>query len=111
MRADPVAYKRRQMFQSAKQRARMYGWPFAITLDDIPAPEECPALGIKLNWASSGKPTDASPSLDRTNGDLGYVQGNIAVISFLANSMKQNASAEQIARLAKYVKDALTCSK
>lgn len=33
-----------------------------------------------------------SPTLDKLNPTLGYVKGNVAIISHLANSMKQNVT-------------------
>lgn len=45
-----------------------------------------------------------SPTLDRIVPEKGYVLGNIAVISHKANAIKQNATAEEILRVAIWLK-------
>lgn len=90
------------MWNSAKRRASMKGLPFTITVADIVIPDVCPVLGLPFEH-NVGCPKDNSPSLDRIDPALGYVPGNIAVISFLANKVKQTATSEQIRRVADYV--------
>lgn len=69
--------------------------PFNLTPEDIisviPKDRLCPALGIPLNWSSRGGISRNSPSIDRIVPSLGYIAGNIAIISHKANSMKQDA--------------------
>src|ERR1700756_2373788 len=75
-----------RMWAGAKERAKYKGLPFTITRADIVVPEYCPVFGFKLAvqpGARSGG--DASPSLDAIIPALGYVPGNIQVISKLAN--------------------------
>lgn len=43
--------------------------------------------------------SDASPTLDRIHPDIGYVPGNVMVISAKANRMKNNASLEELKAL------------
>jgi hypothetical protein len=43
---------------------------------------------------------DSSPSLDRFYPERGYVAGNCFVISSLANRIKNNATAPQVAQVA-----------
>ena len=88
------------MCTSAKKRARKLGVGFEITASDIRAiwPEDgkCPILGLELTLNTGKGPHDQSPSLDRLNPERGYVVGNIAVISYLANRIKQNVTDPQI---------------
>lgn len=86
---------RRAMVQQAKRRAVWKGLPFDILFNDILVPEVCPVLGIPIR-VQGGKVSDNSPSIDRINGDLGYVRGNVRVISFRANSLKSNATPEEL---------------
>lgn len=67
-------------------------------------PEFCPVLGMKLECnAGTGHAKQNSPSLDKVIPELGYVKGNVQVISYLANVMKHDATPEQMLRFAKWV--------
>lgn len=96
--ADP----RRGMLAGAKRRAKAYGVPFDLVLEDIVVPTLCPVLGIPLS-IGGGKTHAGSPSLDRIKPDLGYIPGNVAVISHRANVIKQNATAEELRAVALWV--------
>lgn len=91
------------IFTGARKRARESGVPFALTVHDIVIPEFCPALGIRLE-RGSGRTTDASPTLDRLDPSLGYVPGNVSVISLKANRMKSNGTLEEIEALAAWMR-------
>lgn len=78
--------------------------PFAITIDDIEVPLRCPALGIELRVADRAYHDACSPSLDRVIPALGYVPGNVQVISFRANEIKNSATAEELEMIAAYVR-------
>lgn len=90
------------LFHLARQRARAQGLAFGLTLEDIVIPAVCPALGIPLTVGDAVQ-HDRSPSLDRLRPDLGYVSGNVAVISLLANRMKQNADSAQVRAVAQWL--------
>jgi len=55
----------------------------------------CPILGIPL-IPGIGAQSPNSPSLDRIIPSLGYVKGNIAVISYRANAMKNDATIDEL---------------
>ena len=44
----------------------------------------------------NGKIGDTSPTLDKIIPERGYVKGNVQVISHKANSMKRNASLDEL---------------
>lgn len=90
------------LFQLARQRAKRKGLPFAITVADIIVPEFCPVLGVKLE-IGTGCMQRCSPTLDRVIPELGYVPGNVAVISLRANTMKQDATAAELRVLADWI--------
>jgi hypothetical protein len=94
-----IANQEKYLVQNARARAKKYGVVFDISADDIHIPEVCPYLGIKLEPFSEW----ASPSLDKINPALGYVKGNIQVISNLANTMKSSANVEQLVLFAENV--------
>lgn len=87
-----------RMCKKARARAKEQGIPFAITSKDIVIPECCPVLGIPL-FFTPGKLTDNTPTLDRIVPSLGYVKGNIAVLSCRANRLKQDATVEDVLKL------------
>lgn len=74
-----------------RSRARHIGVPFDLTADDLVIPETCPVLGCELRWDAGGR-TDQTPTVDRIDPTKGYVRGNVAVISWLANRLKSNCS-------------------
>lgn len=90
---------------TAKHRAKRRGLPFGIRSEDLSVPEFCPVLGLRLETATGGNPKLNSPSLDRIVPELGYVVGNVQVISHQANTMKSGASKEELLRFAKWVLD------
>jgi len=61
-------------------------------------------LGIKLHKAV-GVFAHHSPSLDRVVPNLGYVKGNVHVISWRANSLKKNATIEELEKIIQYMKE------
>lgn len=84
------------LHQAAKARAKKLDLPFNLTVDDVksawPIDNCCPVFGTTLANLSDakGKVREDSPSIDRRNPALGYVVGNIAIISMRANYMKSN---------------------
>jgi len=91
------------MIRSIKARAKRLNIPFAITKDDIQIPKICPVLGIELKLGVGGvKPW--SPSVDRIIPSLGYIKGNISVISWRANELKHNASIEELEKVLIYMR-------
>ena len=88
-----------RMLESAKRRAKNKGLPFNIEISDIIIPERCPLLDIPLQDCK-GAAGDSSPSLDRLLPHLGYVKGNIIVISHRANQIKNCASVDELMMIA-----------
>lgn len=84
------------MLSSAKARAKEFGLQFNIDIFDIIVPNICPVLGIELS--TSGHKNN-SPSLDRIFPEYGYTKGNVRVISWRANWIKNNATPDEIEKL------------
>ena len=87
------------MFIEAKCRARDNNLPFDIEITDIEIPEICPLLGTPIELDHT-KAHDNSPTLDKLIPHLGYVKGNILVISNRANRIKNNATVDELMLLA-----------
>jgi len=94
-----VAKKEKQMLMHARARAKKRGLEFNIEESDIIIPQFCPILGIELKRDNT-MPQWNSPSLDRLDSTKGYVKGNIWVISWRANMMKNDASKEELLKFA-----------
>jgi len=69
-------------------------------LEDIVIPEYCPYLKIKLD---SFGVADFCPSIDRIDSTKGYVKGNIEIISFQANRMKNTATVPELLTFARSI--------
>ena len=122
-RSDICSFKK--WFINKKTNAKINGVEFTIEPEDIPGvkirekitidrrgrkhtsweaieyPQVCTVLGIKLDWGMNGL-TDNSPSLDRDNNKLGYIKGNVMIMSNLANKMKSSATPEQLKQFSRY---------
>src|SRR5258707_4659198 len=91
------------LFAAARRRAGEDDLPFNLQLEDIVVPVRCPVLGIDL-IRGKGAVHDCSPTLDRIIPELGYVRGNIFVMSAKANRIKSNATAEEVLQVAIWLK-------
>jgi hypothetical protein len=92
-----------RLLESAKSRAKARGLPFEITEADIVIPDVCPIDGLPLERSNPKGPNPRSPSLDCVVPELGYVRGNIAVISFHWNRLKCTMTAADLRRLLAYI--------
>lgn len=95
----------RRTLSHIKSRAKKENIPFDLTLSYAVSivTENCPALGFKLSWAKRNGRQRNSPSLDKINPELGYVEGNVMWLSNMANTMKQDASKEQLKKFADWI--------
>lgn len=99
-------HAREHLLTEAKSRAKHNGIPFTVTIDDVTWPTHCPVLGIELVYvrgAGTGHRTN-SASLDRRINALGYVQGNVFVISHRANRLKSDATVAELEAILSYAK-------
>jgi hypothetical protein len=88
----------------ARQRAKKSGIPFSITEKDFKIGTMCPVLGVPYETGKDHIPHPHAPSLDRIDPALGYVPGNVVVISRMANTIKHDASFEQIGKVYRWLK-------
>lgn len=110
---SPEAYHHRKLnntLWNCKWRAKELDIPFTITIDDLielyPKDNRCPVLGTLMEWGDSNGGRSTSPSLDRIRPELGYVKGNVCFISSRANTIKYNATTDELFRVANYMKEA-----
>jgi hypothetical protein len=90
----------RYLWHCAKARAKKFGIPFDLTVEDIVVPERCPVFNKPMKQRTG----PWSPSLDRINPKGGYLKGNVAVICRRANQIKSDATRAEILRVARWLK-------
>jgi len=86
-------------------KAKRLGIPFNIEPSNIEPPEFCPALGIRLTRGRSSQQDGSSPSVDRLIPELGYVKGNVIVVSNRANRIKNDATPLELRQVADFYAD------
>ena len=89
------------LFRGAKQRAKKKNIQFNLTkeyLESIwPKDGKCPISGIILDLYSN-KHNVNSPTIDRIIPEIGYLPGNVAIISRQMNTIKQNITDPNVFR-------------
>lgn len=85
-----------------RSRCARLGIPFDLTCDYVrslmPPGMICPVLGVRMLLSSeSGRRVDRA-SIDRIRPELGYIRGNVAMISVAANTIKGNHTDPSIFR-------------
>ena len=103
------------MLRRVRSRAIRSGLAFSITEADLlvdgKVPIICPVFGTPLVYTGGngtpGKFRPETASLDRIDNSLGYVPGNVMIISFRANRVKQDATLKEIQQIASYMWDHL----
>lgn len=101
--------KSKLVYEANKRNEERFGVSrdMRLRVVDIDWPSQCPALGSELDYTTPfGGRADILlhnlPSLDRLDNAQPYVRGNVFVISLRANQIKNNASAEELRRVADY---------
>jgi len=104
VRADEFYQIIREKFR--RKKASNYKHEWNIEFNDLSFPTHCPILGIELNYSASYR-SDDSPSFDRIDSSKGYVKGNVAIMSWRANRIKNDGTAEEHQRIADFIKAVL----
>ncbi len=90
----------------AVQRARAKGMEADSTfLKAMPCPPHCPILGTPIAFSrkTGQRPADNTASFDRLDSTKGYIPGNVQVISRRANTMKSDATPEELLKFADWI--------
>ena len=90
---------------SLRTRALSKGVPFDISVEYLAGitPDKCPVFDTSFSFINNGKMTSDSPSVDRLRPELGYIEGNVRVISVKANNIKSAYTAADVARVAEWM--------
>jgi hypothetical protein len=89
-------------FVTKKNAALQAGLLFTLEFGDLVWPDVCPVLGIPLDYTASGR-SENSVSFDQIDPGKGYVPGNVMVMSWRANRIKNDGSAEEHRRIAEFM--------
>lgn len=105
-----LGYIKTKTLVSIRNRTRRRGYETDLEISDLPILGfKCPILGVAYTFTN--KWTPASPSIDKFNPNLPYMKkykDNLFYISYRANSLKSNASAEEIQKILSYMKDSVS---
>ncbi len=97
-------YKR--LLHAAKNRAIKNNIPFSITEEDLTKITHCPILGEKFCFGTKNvHPHKFSRTIDRIDPELGYIPGNVLVVSSLSNVVKNNGSLNELGEIIKFLKN------
>lgn len=93
---------RQRLLDRAIERSKKKNIFCNLTIDDIKIPDKCPLLNENFKFGSKYDKW-FSYSLDRIDNSKGYIKGNIQVVTYLANTMKSQASKKQLIIFAKNI--------
>ena len=89
-------------FTRKRQNAKQKKWEWDLAMSDLEWPKTCPILGLELDWFAETR-QENSPSFDRIDSNLGYVAGNVQIVSWKANRIKNNGTAEDHRKIYEYL--------
>lgn len=74
----------------------------------IHLPDSCPVLRIPIRYGNSvaGIDRNNAASVDRVNPSLGYIPGNVAILSLRANRLKNNSTVDELYDIIHYMENA-----
>lgn len=109
-RINPEIY----MFRAARKRAKEKGLEFSITEEGVRIALEktkningeyiCPVFNIKME-INKNRSGDNSFTIDRIDNSKGYIPSNIAIISWRANSLKRDATIDELRNVLNYIEN------
>ena len=100
---DEIGRAQNNAFTRKKQNCKWSKWEFTVKRQDLIWPTHCPILGIELDWFAE-KVQENSPSFDRIDSSKGYVKGNVAIISWRANRIKNDGNSDEHLKIAAWLK-------
>ena len=96
-------------FRSKKYNAISAGIEWDIDFGDLEFPVTCPILGIEIDyWADTRQ--ENSVSFDRIDSTKGYVKGNVLIMSWRANRIKNDGTAEEHKKIYEFMQKHLQSS-
>ena len=107
-RSDYERRRIREIWRLKKARSAKIGVPYKLSfghvVDIFPKDSRCPVLGTKIYWSDHSRDPQ-SPSLDRIEPELGYIDGNVAWLSNRANTIKNNGTYHEVKSLYHWIRE------
>jgi len=92
----------------SRNRAQKKGIEFTITKADVAISDNCPCCGkvmaVKTGSFKPG-PVASSPSLDRMDSSLGYIPGNVAIICWRCNHLKNDGTLDELKTIVRWMEE------
>lgn len=101
---DFFEYKKIQTMSTSQGRRNLSVYDIYKSCNFSP-PQTCPITKQKIDWKVLKKHTQNSPTLDKIVPSLGYVSGNVKIISHLGNTLKSSNSIETLRNTIEYLED------
>ena len=103
LKLNDLDRSQRLKFSRKKQNAKKTGYEWTILFQEIKFPTHCPILGLELDYFAEST-QENSPSFDRLDPSLGYIKGNVYILSWRANRIKNDGTADEHEKIAIYLK-------
>jgi len=104
-----VLLKKQQklLFRRKRNNAKQKGTIWTLEFNDLIFPKYCPILGIEIDYFGDNiyRNRENCCSFDRINPKEGYTKENTQIISYRANRIKNDASADELLKIGHYMKD------
>lgn len=109
---NPLLYRSRILYAGMRDRSRIKGIEFDkefFSIDYIfnklsNNPYcECCKKPLDIDFKSTKRFNDNSPSMDRVNSKQGYVKGNVAIICWKCNKHKQDSNSKELRMIADFI--------
>lgn len=102
-KVDSDLYKeQRSKYRTKKHNAKSRGILWQLDFGDVIWNTHCPVLGMELDYFSEGR-QENSASFDKLDPGKGYVVGNVQIISWRANRIKNDGDAQEHRLIADYL--------
>lgn len=88
----------------AKKRAKKSNVTFDLVVEDFKPRETCPCCGEHFGYDNDRHNKRTSPSIDRLNPAGGYTKDNCWVICNRCNTIKNNATVDELEAIAREVR-------
>lgn len=103
-RKDTLRTEQEYRLRQKRANCKREGREFQVEWADIKWPTHCPILGLELDYyCSAGGRNENSVSFDRINPNDGYTKDNTRVVSWRANRIKNDGTAEEHRRIAEWM--------